>query len=172
MRDRTAFGDAHALVGARRRHPDTAVAVQTDPIRYGAVRQISPCASVAQVAIGGDVERGQAAPPGFAYDQRLSVGRDHGSVWKGQFVGHHARRAIRLHADEFCLLWCCVGVQVESEVADVCSTFPINHHVVAVEACQLGEIRVRMQGAAVPAQQAPVGHGHHQQVAVRQPAQS
>ena len=48
---------------------------------------------------------------------------------------------------------------------------PIDNHVVAMKRRMLAQIRHRYQATRILAQQAPIGHRHHQQSAIRQPAE-
>ena len=63
-------------------------------------------------------------------------------------------------------------MQIEAEVAHIGPAGRIDDHVVAMKGGEGRQVRVLEQTAVrLPAQQAPVLHGHHEQAAVRQPAE-
>ena len=138
-------------------------------------RMPSSCAQtlpIRQRAVVLDVEGREALPHRFADDQRATVVADHRAVRELELPGRDARLAVRGDEDQVGVAGRATAVQIPAEVAHVCATLAIHHHVVAVEAGQAGEIGVLgLPARGVDTQELSIAHRHDEQAPIGQPAE-
>ena len=143
--------------------PDTTRGIEATTVRRRA-RDLGPHALLRERRIGPDRERLVATAERLADDERAAVGCDDRAVGKGEPLRPHGRRAVGPH--ECQIRWSERGaaVEIESEVADVRVPDGVDHHVVAVERGDVGEIGVFDEPAGtVAAHQLSRGHEHSEE---------
>lgn len=169
MTDTPAALDAQELACRRRGDPQCLLAVDAEAVADRAPGQPGEDPTIAQPALGVDIELDDFGRCALAHEQQLAGGIDRHTVRAPQFLGRRNHVPVGFDANQRGSAWR-FGFVVEAEITHPRAPIAIDDHVVQLDARNRRSAAVTAQHAVCVAPDFVLFHLHDQQAAIGQPA--